>query len=73
MCLAIPYKIKSINGNIAIIKDGLDSKEIDIRMVSGVKKNDWILINTNVAVSKISQKDALKTIKLLNEMKTKEG
>jgi len=69
MCLAIPYKIQSINGNIAIVKSGSDSKEIDIRLVSGVKKSDWVLVNQKFAVSKISKKDALKMIDLIKDMK----
>lgn len=73
MCLAKPYKIKSVNGNIAKVADGKKSKDIDIRMVSGIKKNDWILTNQNLATSKISEKDALKTIELFNEMEIKEG
>lgn len=67
MCLAIPYKIKSINGNIAIVKTGKVRKEINTRLVSDVKKDDWVLVNQNLAVSKITEKDALKALKLISE------
>lgn len=69
MCLAIPYKIKSINGKMAIAKVGKESKEIDIHLISKAKQGDWILVSQGFAVSKISKKDALKSTKLANEVK----
>jgi hydrogenase assembly chaperone HypC/HupF len=69
MCFAIPYEIKSINGNIAVVKAGSGSKKIDIHLVGEVKEGDWVLVNQNFAVSKISQKDALKIIRFVNSIK----
>lgn len=69
MCLAIPRKIKSISGNIAIIRIGSDCKEINIRSVSDVNKNDWVLVNQNFAVSKIAERDVLKIRKLFSDIK----
>lgn len=67
MCLAIPYKIESINSKQAIVKDGSKSLKIDIHLVESLKKGDWVLVSQNLAVSKITPKDALKTLKLLKE------
>lgn len=69
MCLAIPYKIKSIKNNTALADAGKDCKEIDTHLVPKLKKGDWVLANQNFAISKITEKDALKIIRLNDEIK----
>lgn len=55
MCLTTPVKIKKVNGQTAELADG---RRINIALVDKVKKGDWILVNANLAVSKISKKEA---------------
>lgn len=65
MCLAIPYKVKSIKGNIAVVENDLVTKKIKLRLISNAKKGDWVLVSQNVAVSKISTKDAEKNLEFI--------
>jgi len=55
MCLTVPLKIKKIKGQTAELVDG---REVDIALVKDIKEGDWVLTNANLALDKISQKEA---------------
>jgi hydrogenase maturation factor len=55
MCLTVPLKIKQVKGQTARLSDG---REVNIVFTDKVKKNDWVLTNANLAVAKISDKEA---------------
>jgi biotin synthase len=65
MCLTIPGKILSIEKGMAKVKNGAEIAEIDLGLVFGAKKGDWILYATDRAVKKISATDAKEIIDLL--------
>ncbi|MFY0690111.1 MAG: HypC/HybG/HupF family hydrogenase formation chaperone [Cyclobacteriaceae bacterium] len=72
MCLAIPGKILSIsNSDDQIFRtarvsfDGI-VKEVNISMVSGVAVSDYVLVHVGVAISKINEAEALKTLSYLD-------
>ncbi len=73
MCLAYPYKIKLINGKIAIAKVGNSEYEIKTDLVSNLKKNDWILVSNKYAVSKISEQEAKKMIEMIDKTRKAGG
>jgi hydrogenase maturation factor len=68
MCLAIPVKIKKINGFEAEVEniplapfdkgERKKNQKIDITMMPELKKGDWILTNGILAVKKINVKEA---------------
>jgi len=65
MCLAIPGKIKNIEGNIAYFDyDGKEYRS-DISLAPGVKIGDWILMHDGRALSKISQKEAKENLEFI--------
>ena len=65
MCLTIPAQIKKIKGLEAELADG---RKINIALISkpkkgspaetSVKAGDWVLVNANLGLSKISVKEA---------------
>ncbi len=55
MCLTLPVKIKKLNGIIAELADG---RKVNVAIVGKVKAGDWILANADLAVSKISVREA---------------
>ncbi|MBD3359591.1 MAG: HypC/HybG/HupF family hydrogenase formation chaperone [Candidatus Buchananbacteria bacterium] len=67
MCLSIPYKIKKINGQKAIV-DNYDQqeREVNVELIGNLKIGDWILSLNNFATQKISAKEAEEIIKLFN-------
>ncbi|MEF3691438.1 MAG: HypC/HybG/HupF family hydrogenase formation chaperone [Candidatus Moraniibacteriota bacterium] len=57
MCLAFPGKIKKIKGQNAVVDfDGIE-KEINISLVSDVKKGDFVIVHAGFAIEKVSQEN----------------
>ena len=69
MCLAIPYKIKSIKNKIAVVNYPEDSKDktIGTALVKNLKKGDYVLVQNNLAVRKVPAAEAQEIYKLLNK------
>ena len=65
MCLTIPGKIIDIKDGIASIQNGRDIDKVDLGLVFGAKKGDWILYATDRAVKIIDEKEAREIIDLL--------
>jgi len=70
MCLTVPLKIIKINKNKAEVKQGRSSKEVDISLLPSLKKGDYILSQSNIAVKKISKKEADNILKVFKGGKT---
>ncbi len=67
MCLTIPGKILEIEEGKATVKSSRETAQIDLGLVFGAKKGDWILYATNRAVKVISEQDAKEIIELLED------
>ena len=68
MCLGIPGKILEINGNMAKTSVGGSIVNAGLHMLSDVQVGDYILIHTGFALQKISEEEALETLRLIEEM-----
>ena len=65
MCFSIPKQIKTIEGKFGVTEDG---KKVSIESVNNLKIGDYINVYGSVAVNKISQKEALKIRKLIQNL-----
>ena len=66
MCLTIPAKILEISQGHALVRDyNNQEKKVIIGAISGAKTSDWILINGNLAIQKISATEAEEISNLL--------
>ena len=68
MCLSIPAQIIKIEGQMADVSIGGALFKAGLQMVENVRVGDYILLHAGFAIQKISEEDALETIKLLKEM-----
>ena len=68
MCLSIPSKVLSINGDKAVVSVGGTEYEASLQLLENVKVNDYVLLHTGFAIQKISEEDAKETMKLLREL-----
>ena len=73
MCLAVPGKIISINESSSALKMakvnfGGVGKEVCLEWLPDAKVGDYVLVHVGFALSKIDEKEAEDTIKMLNEM-----
>ncbi len=67
MCLAIPGKVVSVDGNIAVIDFGGVKRETNISLVE-VRPGDYVIVHAGFAIQAVDELDALETIKLWEEL-----
>jgi len=68
MCLSIPAKVKSIDGEMAIVSMGGAEYNASLQMVEDIKVGDYILLHTGFAIQKIDEDEAKEIFKLFGEL-----
>jgi hydrogenase expression/formation protein HypC len=68
MCLSIPAKIISVEGETAKASVGGAIIKVGLHMVDDVKEGDYVLVHTGFALQKISDEEAQETLKLIREL-----
>lgn len=69
MCLAMPMKIQKINGAVAQCgADGL-TQNIRVDFITDPQPGDYVMVHAGFAIEKMSEKEALQNIALLEEIK----
>ena len=72
MCLSIPAKILSIDGDKALVSLGGAEYNAALNLVEDVKVGDYILLHSGFAIQIIDEEDAMETMRLLSEVIQKE-
>jgi hydrogenase expression/formation protein HypC len=67
MCLAIPMKVVEIEGNRGIVEYTGIKREVGLDLLEDVKIDDWVIIHTGFAISKLNEEEAQETLSLLKE------
>ncbi len=72
MCLSIPARVDSIEGDIATCTVGESSYNTSLQLISNedVKVGDYVLIHTGFAIQKLDTEEADKILKTFEEFKT---
>jgi len=74
MCLSIPAKVLSIEGNTAKASVGGAIVNVCLHLVDDLVPGDYVLIHTGFALQKMSEEEALETIRIIEDMeKESEG
>ncbi len=68
MCVAIPAKIKSIEGTIAEAEIGGIIRQISVQLTPEARKDDFVLVHAGFAIHIIDEQEALETMKLFEEL-----
>jgi len=68
MCLGIPSKIISIDGDAAIVSVGGTECEASLQLLDDAKVGDFVLLHTGFAIEKISDEEAKETFELLKKL-----
>ena len=69
MCLAIPMKVKKIEGNFAEVESGRLSRRINIQMLPSVKIGDYVLVHAGFAIERLDPEKARQTLSLIDEIR----
>ncbi len=68
MCLSVPAKVLSVDGNVAVISvNGLESRT-NLQLLGEVEEGDYVLVHTGFAIQKLSEQEAEETFKLFDEL-----
>lgn len=67
MCLSIPGKIIKINKDTAIIDYNGEKRKANISLIN-CKVGDYVIVQQKFIIQKIDKKDAIKALKLFNNM-----
>jgi len=68
MCLGIPMKVIEIEGNTAVAELSGVRRKVALDLLSGVKSGDYVIIHAGYAIQTLSEKEALETLGLLDEL-----
>jgi hydrogenase expression/formation protein HypC len=68
MCLAVPVRVRSINGNEAEVETGGVSYRASIMLTPEAKVGDYVLLHTGYAISIIDPVEAEERLQLFREM-----
>ncbi|MGE5341049.1 MAG: HypC/HybG/HupF family hydrogenase formation chaperone [Candidatus Omnitrophota bacterium] len=67
MCIAIPMKVVDIKGETGTVEIQGVRRDVGLQLVENINVNDWVIVHTGFAISKLEEEDALETIKLMKE------
>jgi hydrogenase expression/formation protein HypC len=70
MCLAIPMKLVSIEGNKGVVELSGVKKEIDLNLLDKVKIGDYVIVHAGFAIEKLNEEAAKKTLDIWKEIET---
>ncbi len=73
MCVAIPCKVISMDGNRAIVDAGGAQREINIMLIENLSVGDYVLVHAGFAISKVERETAEDTLSLLEQYLTEES
>ena len=68
MCLGIPMKVKRIKGDFAEVESGRLVRDINIQMISQLKKGDYVLVHAGFAIQKVDPERAKETLRMISKM-----
>ncbi|MBO0725610.1 MAG: HypC/HybG/HupF family hydrogenase formation chaperone [Blastocatellia bacterium] len=71
MCLAIPGRVIEIvdeAGGVAKVEVGGVRRNVNIALLDAVGVGDYVLIHVGFALSKVDEREALETLRLLEEL-----
>ena len=64
MCVAVPAKVIEIYEHESLVDFGKIKKKVNTFFIEDIQIGDYVLIHAGCAVEKISEEDAIETIKL---------
>lgn len=67
MCLSIPAKVEKIEDDMATVSVGGTKYNASLQMLDDVQEGDYILLHTGFAIQKLSEEEAIESLKVFEE------
>jgi len=68
MCLAVPMKLESIDGDLGIVDINGVKRQIGLTLIESPAVGDYVLVHAGFAIQRINEAEAAETIRLLHEL-----
>lgn len=68
MCLAVPMRIESIEGDSAVVDVAGTGRSVNIAFLDDARIGEYVLVHAGFAIKKIDEDEAVETAHLLNEI-----
>ena len=68
MCLGIPMKIVSIDGDNAVVSAGGLKRKANISLLKNASKGEYVLVHAGFAIEKVKTKEAKATLKVIGDI-----
>ncbi len=68
MCLAVPLRVKSIDGTVAEVELSGVSRRISLILTPEAGVGDYVLVHTGFAIGVLDEEEAQQTLALLAEL-----
>lgn len=68
MCLAIPMKVKTINGSEAVAEVGGVEYRANLTILPDVNVGDYIIVHAGFAIEKLDEAAALETLQIWQDI-----
>ncbi len=68
MCLSIPGKIISIEGETAVVSMGGSTVEAGLQLLDDVAEGDYVLVHSGFALQRISEEEAQEMLEVIRAM-----
>jgi len=68
MCLAVPMRIVSLEGERATAEADGVTREVDTMLIENPKLGEYVLVHAGFAIERVDEEEAEKTLELLREL-----
>ena len=68
MCLAVPLRVRNIDGATAEVELGGVSRRISLMLTPEARVGDYVLVHTGFAIGVLDEQEAQETLALLAEL-----
>lgn len=68
MCLAVPLRVKHIEGTVAEVEIGGVLRRVSLMLTPEARVGDYVLVHTGFAIGLLNEQEAQETLALLAEL-----
>ncbi|MFO7676588.1 MAG: HypC/HybG/HupF family hydrogenase formation chaperone [bacterium] len=68
MCLAIPVRVVSVDGDTATGEVGGVERDVSVLMTPGVKPGDYVIVHAGFAIQVVDAREARENLRIFAEM-----
>lgn len=68
MCLAVPARVVTLEGGVATVEVGGNTRQADVTLLDEVKVGDYVLLHAGFAIGRYDRDEALETLRALEDL-----